>query len=73
MAKNAAVEVDRPTGRKFLYSVANAAAALDISVSKFYEHVRDGTIRPVALGGRTMVSADELQRVVSSLKPKAAP
>ena len=64
-------EVANPAGRKFLYSVPNAAVALDISVSTLYDHIKAGTVRPVAFGGRTMITADELERVMRSLQPVA--
>ena len=46
-------------------SVADAAKALGIGVTHAWRLIGDGTIRPLKLGGRTLVPVAEIDRIAS--------
>ena len=52
----------------YAYSVADACLRLgDISRSNFYRRRAEGKIQTRKLGGRTVVMAEEVERVLNSL------
>jgi excisionase family DNA binding protein len=57
---------------KLLYSVAEAASRLGVSRSKAYVLVRDGHLRSVDVGSRTMIPAAALTQYVDGLLGKTA-
>ena len=57
-----------PAKRRHLYSLTAAAETLSISVSKLYMMVNAGEIQTVRLGGRRMITDQELTRLVAGLK-----
>lgn len=55
-----------------LVGVAEAARLIGLGRSKLYELVNDGEIRLVKLGGRSLISVDELRSYVAEKLAKAA-
>lgn len=60
------------TSNRLSYTVRDFCAAVGIGRSKFYELVHDGKLRPVKLGAKTLVTAAEAERFISSLDEAAA-
>jgi excisionase family DNA binding protein len=56
---------------KLAYSIAEVCEALTISRPTFYRLVRDGELRAIKIAGRTVVTADELDRFLGSREPAA--
>ncbi len=54
------------------YRVREAAEALAISRSRFYELVADGKIRVLKEGSRTLVRRSELERYLDALEADGA-
>lgn len=50
---------------KILYSVNSAARALEVSRTKIYQWMRDGTLHYVAIGADRRIPADELKRLAA--------
>jgi excisionase family DNA binding protein len=46
------------------YQVAQFCKAVGLGKTKFYELVRDGKIKTVVVGGRRLIPADEVHRLV---------
>jgi len=57
--------------QRIAYTPAETCQALRIGRTKFYELLSDGQLKAVALGGRTLVLREELDRFVASLPPIA--
>ena len=57
---------DRPAGPKLAYSVHEAAAVLGLSASSIWKWISLGQLKVVRLGGRTLITADELNRVLTT-------
>jgi len=53
---------------RLAYSVADAAQAIGISRSRLYEHISEGTIRPIKDGRRTLITLGELERFLQTLE-----
>jgi len=51
---------------KLAYSVHEAAAALGLSASSIWKWISVGQLRAVRIGGRTLIPADELKRILKS-------
>jgi len=51
-----------------LYELQEAAAILDIGIATLYRRMKDKTIIPIRLSGRTFIPKSEIERV----KKKAA-
>jgi len=56
-----------PRQHRAAANVGRTLNALAIGRSKFYEMVRDGEIRIVKVGRRTLIHVDELRRVADAL------
>jgi len=46
------------------YRVTSFCKSIGIGRTKFYELVREGKIRTIIIGGRRLVPADEVQRLL---------
>lgn len=53
---------------KLAYTVRQFCDGVGIGHTKFYQEVSEGRIKTVKCGKRTLVTADEAQRFVSSLE-----
>lgn len=51
---------------KLAYSVHEAAAALGLSASSIWKWISLGQLRAVRVGGRTLIPAGELRRILKS-------
>ena len=51
---------------KLAYSVHEAAAALGLSASSIWKWISLGQLRAIKIGGRTLISADEHNRILKS-------
>lgn len=56
---------------KLAYPVREFCHAIGFGMSKFYGLVRDGEIKVVKCGKRTLVTVEEAQRFVASLSEAA--
>lgn len=54
------------------HNVKDAAARIGISRSRCYELIKSGRIRSITIGGLTLVTETELQRVVAEAAKEAA-
>jgi excisionase family DNA binding protein len=55
-----------------LLTINEVAAALRVSEKTVQRRIKDGTIRPVQMGGRLVrISSDELARLIAGDPPKA--
>jgi excisionase family DNA binding protein len=52
---------------QILYDVREACGLLSLSRSALYRAIKDGRIRPLKNGKRTLFHRDELERFVASL------
>lgn len=50
---------------RLAYSIHEAAGALGMSASTIWKYISLGRIRSVRIGGRTLINADELQRLLN--------
>lgn len=48
------------------FSVHEAAATLGLSASSIWKWISLGQLRVIKIGGRTLISADELNRILKS-------
>lgn len=55
------------------YRVTDAARALGIGKTSLYALFNSGALTPIRIGGRTLVPADQLQRLVSEAQPAINP
>jgi excisionase family DNA binding protein len=51
--------------RRLALSIDEAAAALGLSASSIWKWISLGQLRAVKLGGRTLITAEELDRVLT--------
>ena len=58
--------------RRFAYSVPEAAAQLSVSKNHLWKLIERGVVRQVRLGGRVVVPASELDRVLEEGLREAA-
>lgn len=49
---------------KLGYSVKEAIAASSISKTSLYAHIKAGRLRATRIGGRTVIPADSLRRLI---------
>ncbi|MFY8144421.1 MAG: helix-turn-helix domain-containing protein [Caulobacter sp.] len=64
--------IERSTPERLAYRVSEAAEALAISRSRFYELVSEGRIRILKEGARTLVRRAELERYLDALETQSA-
>ena len=57
---------DIPVVSPLAYSVDNFCRAIGIGRTKFYDLVRERKIRTVTIGGRRLVPATEIQRLLGN-------
>ena len=57
---------EAPTWKKLAFSVHEAAATLGLSASSIWKWISLGQVRAVRIGGRTVIPADEIQRILQS-------
>ena len=55
-----------------LFTVREACELLSIGRTKFYDGVRNGTIKPTKLEGCTRVSSTEIERIINENTQQAA-
>tara|TARA_R110000868_G_scaffold70726_4_gene207610 strand:- start:1825 stop:2067 length:243 start_codon:yes stop_codon:yes gene_type:complete len=55
----------KPTVSPLAYDITTAATVLGIGVTKLWGLIREGEIRPVRLGKRTLITVREIERVLS--------
>ena len=55
-------------GRKRLYNTHEAASELGVSLSTLFRFMKDGKLPRRKLGGKTVVSANDLDAFVASLE-----
>jgi excisionase family DNA binding protein len=55
--------------RRLLYPVQEAADLLGVHRTTLYARHREGLIELVRIGGRTYVSADEIERYIRAAQP----
>jgi excisionase family DNA binding protein len=58
------VESQQETYARLAFSVHEAAAALGLSASSIWKWISLGQLRAIKLGGRTLITAEELNRVL---------
>lgn len=56
--------VDLPPGAKLAYTVDEAGPALGVSRSTVFDMIREGEVEARRVRGRTVITRDELQRVL---------
>ena len=56
----------KPASTKLAFSVHETAAALGLSASSVWKWISLGQLRAVRIGGRTVIPADEIQRILQS-------
>jgi excisionase family DNA binding protein len=57
---------EEPPLKKLAFSVHEAAGALGLSASSIWKWISLGQLRAVRVGGRTLIPADELDRILKS-------
>lgn len=57
---------ENPPWAKLAFSVQEAAAALGLSASSIWKWISLGQLRAVRIGGRTVIPAAEIQRILQS-------
>jgi excisionase family DNA binding protein len=62
----------KPDVEKMLYSIAQAAAVLDISVTTVYEELSAGRLKSVSVRSSRKITREELRRFISTL-PETVP
>ena len=65
-------DIERSAPERLAYRVSEAAEALAISRSRFYELVSEGRIRVLKEGARTLVRRTELERYLDGLEASGA-
>lgn len=55
-----------PDQARLAYRVDDFCRAIGICRSNFYSQMKDGSIRTVVIGGRRLVPASEVERLLSS-------
>lgn len=51
---------------KLSYTIAEACEALGIGRTTIYQLIKNGDLRPVKIGRRTLLAANELERLLES-------
>lgn len=57
---------ERAAWNRLAFSVHEAAAALGLSASSIWKWISLGQLRAIKVGGRTLITADELNRVLKT-------
>jgi len=55
-----------PSGERLTYSVAEAAARLGVCRATLYTRIKEGQVQAFLWGGRRLIRADELERVIDA-------
>jgi excisionase family DNA binding protein len=55
---------------KLCYSIEEVCRATSIGRTTLYAHIKEGNLKAVNVGGRTIIRADELDRFLSTDVPK---
>jgi len=58
------VQAQKVIPSKLAYRIPEACAAVGLGRSKLYELINDGTIKTSLIGGRRVVPAKELERLI---------
>ncbi len=56
--------IDLPPGAKLAYTVDEAGPAIGVSRTTVFEMIREGAVVAKKVRGRTVISREELQRVI---------
>lgn len=64
--------VDLPPGSKLAYTVDEAGPAMGLSRTTVFDMIRNGEVIAKKLRGRTIITRDELQRVIDEAPPARA-
>ena len=54
-----------PKVDRLAYTVAQATEAIGVGKTTLYELFKAGTLKPIRIGGRTLVPAGELHRLIA--------
>lgn len=57
---------EEPAWKRLAFSIPEAAAALGLSASSIWKWISLGQLRVTKVGGRTLITADELNRILKS-------
>ena len=52
---------------KILYSIPEASAALSLGRTKIYTEIKEGRLRALKSGRRTLITAEAIQEYIASL------
>ncbi|QCQ97786.1 helix-turn-helix domain-containing protein [Brevundimonas sp. SGAir0440] len=63
---------DLPPGSKLAYTVDEAGSAMGVSRTTVFDMIRNGEVIAKKLRGRTIITRDELQRVIDEAPPARA-
>lgn len=63
---------DLPPGAKLAYTVDEAGPAMGVSRTTVFDMIRNGEVIAKKLRGRTIITRDELQRVIDQAPPARA-
>ena len=63
---------DLPPGAKLAYTVDEAGPAMGVSRTTVFDMIRNGEVMAKKLRGRTIITRDELQRVIDEAPPARA-
>lgn len=61
-----------PPGAKLAYTVDEAGPAMGVSRTTVFDMIRNGEVIAKKLRGRTIITRDELQRVIDEAPPARA-
>ena len=64
--------VDLPPGAKLAYTVDEAGPAMGVSRTTVFDMIRNGEVVAKKLRGRTIITRDELLRVIDQAPPARA-
>lgn len=64
--------IDLPPGAKLAYTVDEAGPAMGVSRTTVFDMIRNGEVIAKKLRGRTIITRDELQRVIDEAPPARA-
>lgn len=64
--------IDLPPGSKLAYTVDEAGPAMGVSRTTVFDMIRNGEVIAKKLRGRTIITRDELQRVIDEAPPARA-
>ncbi|ASE39107.1 helix-turn-helix domain-containing protein [Brevundimonas vesicularis] len=64
--------IDLPPGAKLAYTVDEAGPAMGVSRTTVFDMIRNGEVMAKKLRGRTIITRDELLRVIDQAPPARA-